>query len=525
LCGIVGVASTEGMKNRSERLQFMRMGLDIDSWRGWESTGMALVPQGPTAAPIVYKRAVNGRDFIQLHQTDKYLNDIEKYSVVLGHNRAATTGRGNIVDHNAHPFQYGKITLVHNGHIRNVHEFEGASAGAQCLVDSAQVTWAMNEYGEKEILEQAEGGFVFVWWNSETSTLNIARNTERPLHMAFAAKENTFYWASELEELLYLLKDVTIDEEIGILFPKPMTWYQFGLSNLREYQKVPFVKSQGRHNRNHVPTGRTGKTGEDATPDRVSIPVLEALEETQYWKGDSTDTHRTTTYGPRTTSKADTTEIEEIRQTVANQRLKDIKLSGVPTSRKRISRAKLELKRLGIDYNSLRCCTPVSWDKYKNQMNLGSVLARTRKEGYLIEVLQVRHEDYLKCLHLGKIFVDCVNVRNGPNNDTRIIGVVSRAHTQYMNNLQKIAEAAVSEEGTSIVRDCDGPGGSKISKARFLELTVRGCGNCQCDLDPVQHGTIIWVGNNDTPICPECAVEPAIMESIGFSHLVQQSVH
>src|SRR5579862_8555722 len=144
MCGIVGCASTEGMKNRSARLDYMKMGLDIGSWRGWESTGLALVGQNAKEAPIVYKRAVNGRDFIQLKIVDKYLNDIEKFPVVIGHNRAATTGRGNIVDHNAHPFQYGKITLVHNGHIRNCHSLKGAAEGAGCQVDSAHVAFSMD---------------------------------------------------------------------------------------------------------------------------------------------------------------------------------------------------------------------------------------------------------------------------------------------------------------------------------------------------------------------------------------------
>lgn len=516
MCGIIGVASTEGMSNRSNRQQFMKMGLDIDSWRGWESTGLALVPQGSKESPIVYKRALNGRDFIQLHQVDKYLSDIEKYAVAIGHNRAATTGRGNIVDHNAHPFQYGRITLVHNGHIRNTHDLKGAAAGAQCLVDSAQVAWAMDANGEMETLEQIDGGFVLVWWNSDTSTLNIARNNERPLHMAFAHKENTFYWASEFTELLHLLKDVQIDEEVGILYPKPWNWYKFELSNLRQWEKIPFVKSQGRQSSSTTQTA--GHIGTNTSIYDTGW-TEEALEAWEAKYGEPIRTGQTTT---SQTSKSDSSEIEEIRQNVANQRLKDAKQSGIPTSRRRIARAKIELRKLGIDYNSLRNCSPVSWQKYKNQQHLGSVLARTQRDGHLIEILQVRDEEYVEFDKAGNILVDCVNVRNGPHNDVRIVGVVSPRMKGYLDRWRaRTAKNNDPQEGqkpnlNSIERNVDGPDGHKITAARFLELTDKGCAHCQRDLTMSQAPDIVWIGRPANPLCEECSSDQGVMELIGF---------
>lgn len=502
MCGIIGVASTEGSKNRIDRINFMKIGLDIDSWRGWESTGMALIPEASKEAPIVYKRALNGRDFIQLRKVEKYLDDMDKYSVVIGHNRAATVGRGNIIDHNAHPFQYGNITLVHNGHIRNTHELPGAQSGSQCLVDSAHVAYSMDANGELETLSLVDGGFVFVWWNSETNTLNIARNTERPLYMAFAAKENTFYWASELTELLHLLKEVDIDEDVGILFPKAWIWYQFNIKNLREYTKTPFAKRQGRHHSQKTiyPVGVPGL-------EEWSSEELEEMERTQLLA-------EVNTVGRRLTSKSDSDEVEEIRQTVANQRLKDIKASGVPTSRKRIARARAELKNLGIEFNAMKSCTPMSWTQYKNQTNLGSVLARTKSEGLLVEVLQVRDEDYRDYHRIGNLLVDCVNVRNGPHNDVRVIGVVSSRMAAYAAR-KKAEEAETSSPGGgSIERIYEGPGGQKISLARFLELTTNGCGACSGDISAVQHKSVFWM--LDSPICETCSTNPATMESLGF---------
>jgi predicted glutamine amidotransferase len=512
LCGIIGVASTEGSKNKSARSFFMKMGLDIDSWRGWESTGLALVPEASKEPPLVYKRALNGRDFIQLNKVDRYLDDMEKYSVAIGHNRAATTGRGSIVDHNAHPFQYGRITLVHNGHIRNTNELPGAVAGAQCLVDSAHVAFAMDANGEQETLEQIDGGFVLVWWNSDTSTLNIARNTERPLYMAFAAKENTFYWASELTALLHLLQNVEIDEDMGILFPTPGNWYQFDIKNLREYKKVPFVKRHGRQNHRT----QIGPVGVQITDDMGD-------EEEAAWKYRMREEGRTSS--TQVSSQADSAEIEDIRRNVANQRLKDVKASGMPTSKKRLTRAVTELNKLGITYNSLRVCTPLSWTKYKNQENLGSVIAKANRDGRIIEVLQVHKDTYTEYHAAGSVLVDCVNVRQCGEKEPRVIGIVNRRMPNWLEHKKNRAKPeTISEELGSVNRDYDGPGGRKITLARFSELVRNGCGNCERVIAPKEHGTVLWVGSPECPVCAECASDPGVMGMLGIP-MQQGNIH
>lgn len=522
MCGIIGTASTEGMKNRSARSHFMKVGLDIDSWRGWESTGLAFVHENSEESnPIIYKRALNGRDFFQLNHVEKYLNDIEKYPVVIGHNRAATAGRGNIVDHNAHPFQYGDITLVHNGHIRNTHELNKANQEANCLVDSSHVAWAMNNMGEQEVLERVEGGFVFVWWNNKTKLLNIARNTERPLHMAYAAKENTLYWASELTQLLHLLKDVDIDEDAGILYPKAWNWYQYDLKDLREFKKIPFVKSQGRHS-----TSTTGTSVTTGGPTRGAIHGIEGWTDEEIWAAHAeyVTSLETNPEGTPSTGMSDSEEIEEIRKDVANTRLKEAKASGVPTAKKRIERAKVELRKLGLEYKEMRNCIPISWAKYKNQDNLGSVLARTKKEGHLVEVLQVRHETYKEYAKYDNLLVDCVNVRLGPKNDFRIVAIISPRQKMFMER-QKSKEGGTkggsdedkSLSGGSIARELDGPDGAKISLAKFEEYVGGGCINCKRIIDPKFHGAITWVGRPPLPICPTCGADEAILELLGVT--------
>jgi predicted glutamine amidotransferase len=508
MCGIVGCASTGKMSSRTERLDFMKMGLDIGSWRGWDSTGIALVTETAKEAPVVFKKAVNGRDFIQFRTVEKYLNDIEKYPVVIGHNRAATSNRGNLTDHNAHPFQYGRITLVHNGHIRNTHDLNQANQKADCQVDSSHVAWAMNDMGEERVLESVEGGFCFVWWNSELGTLNIARNNERPLHMAFAAKENSLYFASELTQLLHLMEanSITIDEDVGVLFPKPMVWHKFSLKDLREYTKVPFARRQGRQSSAITKIiGPIGK-GTDSQPE-LTDEELSALELEDMPKG----------------AEAGTSELDEIRQELSQKRGKDMNIHGVPTSPKRLKRAKMLLKKFGLDYMQMRSCIPKTWIKYKNQDNMGTIVATMRKDGHIVEILNCRFQEFEAAWSVKAILVEFVNVRKGDRNDDRLVGVISPRMEKFLKNREermakKEQEAQADHRASvsnSIDRVCPGPNGVLISMARFYELTTNGCCNCCRDILPQHCMDVVWIENS--PVCTECASTPGIMELLGQS--------
>lgn len=478
---------------------------------------MALVPHLSREAPIIYKAAVNGRDFIQRRSVERYLGDIEKYSVAIGHNRAATTGRGNIVDHNAHPFQYGKITLVHNGHIRNTYNLAGAVAGSQCQVDSAHVAFSMDANGEMETLEQVEGGFVFVWWNSETETLNIARNNERPLHMAYADKENTFYWASELTELLHLLQNVEIDEEQGIQFPETHTWYKYNLKDLRKFEKVPFSRSQGRRSHNQDGNGASSGTEDymsEWTEEQIEqFEACFAKKDAETAKTISERKPTTRTRGTSTSKISDQEEVDEIRDTISEERSRDAKKSGIPTSVKNIEKASRDLGKIGINFKAIKNCTPESWTKYKNQHDLGSVLARTKNEGYMVEVIGIKSAQFHEYHASGNLLVECVNVRSGRKGSFRIVGIVSPKMDGYVRLRQRNIADRLADEAALTVK---GPNGSLISKAKFYELTDKGCGNCSRDIFIVDAPDVIWVGNDSRPICLECSTTPGVMDLIGF---------
>jgi predicted glutamine amidotransferase len=532
MCGILGFASTEGMKNRSLKQNFFGTGFPmIAADRGQDSSGLALI-ENANSTPIIYKRALRGADFIDLKPTMRYMNDIEKYAVAIGHVRSATASRGNITDYNAHPFQYGHITLVHNGHIRNANSLPD-SKDAQSSVDSAMVAFSMAKNGEKETLEAVEGGFVFVWWNSKTKTLNIARNEERPIHMAYIDGENSLFWASELTHLGHLLRYANIDEDEnkgGFLHPEPSHWYVYDLKDLRSFEKRPFVKRQGR--RNHGTTGQVHGSVNAHTTGHTELDKIweeEVAAWQEYQNQQSSMPGNISKEETTESATSDSDELTEIRDKLRHQRSKDAKKAGVPTSRKGLEKAKQKLRNMGIQFQECRLCYPTSWSKYHNQPNRGSMIARMRKGGYFVEIVDTTMEQYQRATDDGAVIVECVNVRNGARGYVHVVGIMATHQNETYHRIKnKYKESAtVDKEATKSALgapplDYNGPSGQKISLAKFKELTVSGCSNCAEIIEPITHEFVVWVGGGQ-PLCANCSTNPSVLESVGFpDHLKQQ---
>lgn len=496
MCGLLGTASTERLKNKRVRSEFMVEGLALDSFRGMESTGIALVSGDADIAPLVHKRALAGFDFIHNPKTQDLLDDLSDYPVVMGHNRAST--RGSVSDRNAHPFQFEHITLMHNGTITNTYEWDNIK-DCPIEVDSAKVAFSMVKNGEMETLEKCDGGFTFIWWNALTETLNIARNDRKPLYLCYVDKENSMYWASEDTMLAHLLlrRNVAIEDE-QLLFPKSNVWHKYQLADLRKVEKVPFAlrPNLGRHHG-------------QASSDQLAREIAE-------WAGYSDREGQTTTGSL----------IDERSKEIANTKAGKLpRLTGVPTTPKRVDKAKQELHKLGIRYEELRIVSPVNWVAYKNQKRVGVLLGRDRKGGHMVEVPGMHHGEFVKYMQRGMMPCDIVNVRRTQGNSTHLVGILSKKVPQHQKTMQaqeereRVRLSQVDKDvKNSIERTHAGPGGQLITLARFQELCKGNCSNCTGWVNPAYHHSVLWVGSEqNSPICHVCAEDPAILEGLNIT--------
>lgn len=108
MCGIIGYIGNENVK------EVLLDGLELLEYRGYDSAGIA-VRDSVTAKTQVYKCAGRVSDLRKICSPDNGLS-----ACGIGHTRWAT--HGGVSDENAHPHQFGRVTLVHNGIIENYRE-------------------------------------------------------------------------------------------------------------------------------------------------------------------------------------------------------------------------------------------------------------------------------------------------------------------------------------------------------------------------------------------------------------------
>lgn len=187
MCGIVGIYSRFGGKASSKKNSIFETLLTIDQLRGKDSTGVFGF-DFRDASPITYKTL--GTPYEVLSGAPAMFNSRD---CKVGHNRHATAG--SVTAANAHPFTHGHITLVHNGTLRNTQHLRTKyNIPDKITVDSEMVAYAMSKVeDEREVFQDIDGAFAFVWYNSKHKLLNFVRNTERPLSFARVEDDSKFF--------------------------------------------------------------------------------------------------------------------------------------------------------------------------------------------------------------------------------------------------------------------------------------------------------------------------------------------
>lgn len=196
MCGIVGVITAFSNGFSTTETDLLTNMIFLDTLRGVDSTGVVGVNK--LGNVVVHKEASMGPKFINTAEYQSFKQEMLRNGVfAFGHNRAAT--RGTVNDENAHPFIVeDKIILMQNGTYRGDHKHL-----KDVEVDSHAIAHVL--YDEPDIekaLQKINAAYTLVWYDVRTSTLNLIRNSERPLYVA-VTKSGGILFASEPEFILF----------------------------------------------------------------------------------------------------------------------------------------------------------------------------------------------------------------------------------------------------------------------------------------------------------------------------------
>jgi hypothetical protein len=243
MCGLVGLFGNNLISNDLAAFEQM---LITSSLRGPHSTGVGIAINTKKKGPFIsyYKSAENPYSLIQKKEFQDWFNPKKNKAIAfLGHNRYATVGR--IIGANAHPFMHKNILLTHNGSIWNAKELTKNLVASEkdykdFDVDSEHATFLMAHRGAGFSIPKFTGGFAISWFDVKHETMNLVRNSQKPLWIACHKFRDAFYYASERDMLLWLLKRNNID--IGEVFEpdagEVITWKK------SEHKKLAHSKLQ-----------------------------------------------------------------------------------------------------------------------------------------------------------------------------------------------------------------------------------------------------------------------------------------
>lgn len=458
MCGLVGILNKDNHLSSNKVLaKSMLELLAVDTIRGVDSTGLALVPFAVKENIRLIKKTVPGWDFADMRGV-RGAAELGPYELYMGHNRAATKG-GVSVD-NAHPFWMNEgdaikeLVFMHNGTVYNKHALP---SGDNYNTDSEAICASFAQIGVEETVSKINGSFSFVWWNVEDRTLNFLRNSERPMHLAYDKNARHLFFASELDMIKLALHRNTMT--IGkCLLPQPGDWWCFDINDVTKPLFKKKVKMYEAPKTSSTWYGKPGgvwdpKAGkyvydDGGTRDQKNLPTV-------------TGTGTTTTY-----------------QTGGNKK----KNADLYKEFKEWSGKEVEMMVVDVD----------SHGRHGHTMLDGCMLS----------------DPYLNC----RIYMRQASDLYGPEDNIRakVVGVCPDPYNPgdvilvLDSNNFTLTTGKVSP-GEFIDFEVEGPDG-RIPVSHWDKLTAKGCAMCTGNLHLKDHKYIGWTPDNQ-PLCPGCSKE------------------
>lgn len=282
MCGIWGIVKNANQKNlQTVDLKHVELMAMLTSLRGEHSTGAMwayLDKESQFNYNWVkiegnYYNLLDCKEFQErFYQTFYKQNSPEKLLGIIGHGRHATLGEINTK--NAHPFSHKHIMLVHNGTVKDgIDQLKDKTDS-----ESICVMLAKNPGKEVEILNDINGPYVLIWFDTEENTLNIARNLDRPLH--YYQDTWTTHYMSERQSLEFVLRSSTTAKN-AIKPVDPWNLYKIPLTQGDKIKVIPLEKKI----KSYLYTGTTIYTpppvNQNAWPKQNGAQVPKLIQSTQ----------------------------------------------------------------------------------------------------------------------------------------------------------------------------------------------------------------------------------------------------
>lgn len=270
MCGIVGMINY-GKSYQTKAREIMMQLLLLDVVRGKESTGIFKAKEKEVDWR---KAAVPSWEFFQLEGVDPFFNGLGDWPFIVGHNRWAT--RGKVTNDNAHPFEEGKICLVHNGTLSSVYQLPDH---AKFDVDSNLIAHAINKIGIEETTKKMNGAYALAWYDSKRKNLNLLRNDERPMWLLNIPKEDMHLFGSEIGLLRWVaIRNGYDPGEFKQLESHNLYTFERGEKNPKVKKLEGYVSKYGGWNggqhRGYLP-------GSDDDADYGDYPVVAPIQQQQ----------------------------------------------------------------------------------------------------------------------------------------------------------------------------------------------------------------------------------------------------
>jgi len=441
MCGIVGLVNPSTVFAE----KFMTQALYADAVRGWHSTGIV---KANGKSVDSYKRALPAADFIET----KKFKSLMKGTVgdfYIGHNRAATIGAIN--DSTAHPFHHGDIIGVHNGTLdygwkrKLIGSFD---------VDSEALIANIAHEGIEATAEKAEGAFAIVYYDMAEQTLNIVRNSERPMWYGKVSREKEDRWV--------------YGSEAGLINWVTHRCDGYPLEELTE-----------------LPVGQLLTFEADGS---LSTKKIEVAKKSTFLMGYNS--------GKRGSPNA-------------NGASASVAKKANTTTTVQVNAATLE-HETGFKHGDEVTFAITSVDKYSGKNNKATI------EGVLLHEPFCAIRMYSAPADLDQSKEHEAPISRAVKKNGELELILNEKELFELDDLPVNGTSEDEEEDTKggnivpFVPTYKGPNSILLTKQEWDALAKEGCANCGTNVDVSQQDLIGWTRDNH-PVCPDCINEPTIV--------------